>query len=1076
VPSQPAISPAGETVVYAVTTVDREADENRSALWRVPAGGGPASQVTRGTADSAPAWSPDGSQLAFLRGGDGPAQVWLLPAQLGEPTQLTTLPDGAGAPVWSPDGTRIAFTATVGGANGGDRDPIVADRLGYKSDGVGFWHGKRRHLFVIDVATRSTEQLTRGDWHAGAPAWSPDGTRLGFPAATAPDSDLTGESVAYVIDLAGTTQLEWRGMAGPVSWAPDGAALIVVGRPDVRPGHDQLLRVPLDGGPAEPLAPDLDRNVMPGRPGYPGGLPQFHQGTLLFCARDRGCTHLYALSDEGTVRKLLGGADRVVSALSVAGQRAAVIVGTAGSYGEVVVLDLASGAETTVTDHALPDVELLRPQEREFQIADGGTVHGWLLRDPAARNPAPLLLDIHGGPHNAWNPVASPGRLYHQLLAARGWAVLLLNPRASDGYGEAFYTASVGAWGSSDERDFLEPVDALVAEGIADPDRLAVTGYSYGGYMTCWLTGRTDRFAAAVPGGPVTDLTSLSGTSDVGHRLAGQETGALPYQDPERIAGQSPYSRVSQVRTPTLILQGGADDRCPPGQAEQWFAALRGRGVPARLVLYPDASHMFLAGGRPSHRADYSRRLVEWVTRHTRTAGTIDRDRDRWQRRLAELAERYRVPGAVLAIDHAGERVELAAGVTNVDTGVPVTPDTLFQIGSITKLLTATAVLRLVEAGRLDLDAPVAGYLPELALSDPEVRERVTMRHLLTHTSGIDGDVFRDTGRGDDCLARYVAGLAEVPQNHPLGATFSYCNTGFSIAGRLIEVLTGQVWDQAMRELLFGPLGLAGTATLPEEALLHRTAVGHVHEAGEPPRRTPVWVMPRSGAPAGGTPCASAGDLLTFARLFLAGGRTAGGTRLLSEGTVAAMQAEQVRLPERVAAADSWGLGWCRWDWHGTRVLGHDGATIGQRGFLRVLPEHDLAIVLLTNGGFGPDLYQTLMREVVRELTGVEMADPVAPPAQPPPADVTPHAGAYQRFGMRYEIWQADRPQVRAISQQEVAGLDRPPKEFPLLPLPDGGFVLRPDGAQSWERLRFYRLADGTPYLHHGLRATPKAP
>jgi dipeptidyl aminopeptidase/acylaminoacyl peptidase len=1088
VPAQPAISPDGTTVVYAVGTVDEAADQQLSALWRVPAGAGEPVRLTRGTGDSAPAWSPDGSRIAFLRRVDGPAQVWLLPAGVGEPTQLTTLPGGAGTPVWSPDGSRIAFTAPVDGAADPGavdpaRAPVVADRLGYKADGVGLWRGNRRHVFVVELATGSTGQVTRGDWHASAPAWSPDGTRIGFSAATAPDSDLTGESVAYVVDLAGACQPVWRGLAGPVIWTPDGDALLVVGRPDVRTGHQQLLRAPLDGGAATTLAPGLDRNVMPGMPGYPGGLPQFtaDRKALLCCARDRGCTHLYLLDPAtGAARKLLGGADRVVSALSVAtaAPRAAVVVGTPQSYGEVVVVDLDRGGETVVTDHAPPDLALFTPEPRVFPIADGTRVHGWLLRDRSARTPAPLLLDIHGGPHNAWSPVPSPGRIYHQLLAARGWVVLLLNPRGSDGYGEAFFTAAVGAWGRADERDFLEPLDALVAEGIADPDRLAVTGYSYGGYMTCWLTGRTDRFAAAVAGGPVADLASIAGTSDVGHRLTRQETGALPYQEPERVAAQSPYPLVGQVRTPTLILQGAADDRCPAGQAEQWFAALRGRGVPTRLVLYPEASHLFLVEGRPSQRADYARRLVDWVTLHTgqppRPARRIPPvDRDRWRRRLAGLAERFRVPGAALGVAHRGERVELGSGVTNVDTGVEVTPDTLFQIGSITKVWTTTAAMRLVEAGTLDLDAPVVGYLPELALADPEVRERVTMRHLLTHTSGIDGDVFRDTGRGDGCLARYVAGLADVPQNHPLGQTFSYCNAGFTIAGRVIEVLTGQVWDRAMRELLFAPLGLTRIATLPEEAMLHRTAVGHVHEADEPPRRAQVWALPRSAGPAG-TLSATVGDLLTFAGLHLAGGVTADGTRLLSEESVAAMQSSQVALPVP-GSADSWGLGWCRMGWDGTRLVGHDGGTIGQFAYLRVLPEHNLAVTLLTNGGFARELYETVVREVVRELTGVEMAQPITPSARPPAVDIGPHAGAYQRTGVRYDVWQDGRPRVRITNQQELAGLARPPQELDLVPVRDGVFAVRPPGGQTWFSFVFYRLPDGTPYLHHGSRATPKA-
>ncbi|MEU6761863.1 serine hydrolase [Streptomyces sp. NPDC046853] len=1092
-PEQPALSPDGTRIAYVLRTADREHDREDRALWTVPTGGGAARRLTRGPADTAPAWSPDGRWIAFLRGGDGPAQLWLLPAQGGEPEPVTELPAGAGAPVWSPDGTAIAFAAPVddgpGTADpGAVRAPVVTDRIGYKTDGHGLFGTARSHLHVVDPRSRDVRRVTRGDWHAGQPVWSPDGRSLAFRAARGADADLTLRSEAYVVDcldpgaeprLVGTAE----GAAHAVNWTADGAALLVVGRTDTALGHASVLRVPLDGGATADLTAGLDRNVMPGGPGYPGALPRPAEDgrTVLFCLRERGCTHLYAMNaDGGEPRVLVGGAGRVVSGLSAVGGTAAFVVATPSSYGEIATVELSTGREQVLTRHGatLDDVEPLAPQEREFTVSDGTTVYGWLLRDPAANGPAPLLLDIHGGPHNAWNGAADPFHLYHQVLAARGWSVLLLNPRGSDGYGEAFFTAARGAWGEADAPDFLEPLDALVAEGIADPRRLAVAGYSYGGFMTCYLTSRDDRFAAAVAGGVVSDLTSMCGTSDEAHLLATLELGGTPWRNRERYAQLSPYTRVEQVRTPTLVLHGAADECCPVGQAEQWFTALREQGVPTSLVLYPGGSHLFLLDGPPSHRADFSRRIVDWAERHAGTPGRPARvplDAAHWERRLAELTARHRVPGAVLGISRGDDVVLAAGGVLHKGTGVRTTEDSLFQIGSITKVWTATLIMQLADEGKLDLETPVADILPELRLSDPDAAQRVTVRQLLTHTSGIDGDIFTDTGRGDDCVEAYVGQLGTAAQNHPPGATFSYCNSGFVLAGRIVEKLTGMSWDSALKERLCTPLGLTHTVTLPEEALRFRTAMGHDAQGDQDPQPAPVWCLPRSAGPAG-LINATAADVLAFARMHLAGGSTADETRILSPQAASAMTEKQVDLPDVHSLGDSWGLGWIRFDWDGHLVVGHDGNTIGQSAFLRLLPGQDLAVTLLTNGGATHDLYLELFREIFEELADVSMPQPLQPPAEPVTVDAGRHLGRYERAGAAIDILEgADGPRLRNTVTGPLAELvPEAVQEADLVPVSDDLFVMRLPGSRSWTPVTFYALPTGEPYLHIGARATPK--
>ncbi|GAB2963326.1 serine hydrolase domain-containing protein [Saccharothrix stipae] len=447
-------------------------------------------------------------------------------------------------------------------------------------------------------------------------------------------------------------------------------------------------------------------------------------------------------------------------------------------------------------------------------------------------------------------------------------------------------------------------------------------------------------------------------------------------------------------------------------------------------------------------------------------------DINHWQGRLAELCVAHRVPGASLAVLVDGEIHECATGVLHCGTGVPVTADSLFQIGSISKLYTATLIMQLVAEGRLDLDAPVASVLPGFAVADPVATETVTSRQLLTHTSGIDGDFFHDTGRGDDCLAAYVAACARLGQNHPPGATMSYGNSGFSVLGRIIEVLTGQVWDVALRERLLDPLGTRGTMTLPEDVLRFRSAMGHLGEPGEAPVPAPVWGLPRSAGPAG-TINATAADVLRFARLHLDGGRTPDGTVVLAADHVAAMHRPVVEPPSSEATGMRWGLGWIAYDWPGGRVIGHDGATVGQKAFLRAVPEAGVAVALLTNGGVPAEVYQRLFTELLTEHAGV--APPLfEPPAEPPVVPVGQYVGSYPREG--YDVAVTERDGVlhlRGVTTGELAGINAV-TEVDLVPVEEGLFAARRNEHEPWVPVVFYRLPDGSPYLHFSMRAAPK--
>ena len=451
-------------------------------------------------------------------------------------------------------------------------------------------------------------------------------------------------------------------------------------------------------------------------------------------------------------------------------------------------------------------------------------------------------------------------------------------------------------------------------------------------------------------------------------------------------------------------------------------------------------------------------------------------DAQHWQERLALLADKHGVPGANLAILADGEVTEAAYGVLNVRTGVEATTDSLFQIGSITKVWTATLIMQLVDEGLLDLDAPVIKYLPDFKVADPDVTKKVTTRHLLAHTSGIDGDHFLDTGRGDDCVEKYVASCAGLKQNHPLGATMSYCNSGYTVLGRILEVLRGKSWDAILHERLFAPLGLETAGTLPEEALLHRAAVGHMTPPGGELQVAPVWGIFRSAGPAG-LIHATPREVLRFAELHLADGLTADGTRVISAESAQAMRQPQVAVPDVYTLGSHWGLGWILMTWDGREVYGHDGGTIGQSAFLRIVPDAGIAICLLTNGGHTQDLFRDLYNEILSELAGMSLPARLEPPATAPDVDLDAYVGRYARESVEL-TFERDGAQLLAKVKtsgplSESLGRDEQPP-LTVLPVEHDVFVAKGPDDESWTPMVFFRLDDGSQLVHFGARATPK--
>lgn len=635
------LAPDGERVAYVLQAIDAATDEYRSTIWTVAAGGGAPRPFTRSTKrDTAPSWSPDGTLLAFLsdRDGDKP-QLYVMPADGGEARRLTSLDGGAGPAVWSPDGTTLLFAARV------SHDPPPTDtdarkrwesrprpvtRAHYKDDGAGFTFAGASQVFTVAIDGGEPRQLTEGRTDNRTPAWSPDGAQIAFVRTRtgAADYNITDVWTMRADGSDARRLTDAVGRATCPTWSPDGQTLACYGTDEQRRamGADtmRIWLVPVSGAPPRSLTAGYDRSVFQSPWTTPAGPSWSADGTVLLAPfADAGNVHLMEVNtNSGSIRPIIAGERQVlgVSAPARSG-RIALIMSEILNPADVFITGRDGFGErrlTRVNEDGFASLDLPRVERRTFAGPNGMPIEGWLTLPPEQHSPAPLLLQIHGGPHSFAGNVFPSSAFYSYVLAARGWATLALNPSGSGSYGTAFQRSLLARWGEYDLPEHHAAIDALVTEGIADPNRLAVTGYSYGGYMTSWVVGHTDRFKAAVIGAPVTNLESFHGTSDIGIWFSEGEMLGDIQTTRDTYRRLSPITYVDQVTSPCLILHGESDDRCPIGQGEEFFAGLVAVGrVPVEFVRYPGGSHSFVGMGRPSHRLDYVRRLVAWVEAHT---------------------------------------------------------------------------------------------------------------------------------------------------------------------------------------------------------------------------------------------------------------------------------------------------------------------------------------------------------------------------------------------------------------------------------------------------------------------------
>jgi dipeptidyl aminopeptidase/acylaminoacyl peptidase len=621
------ISPDGSSVAFTVTRLDQKADDYRSSIWLVDTAGGEPRRFTQADAkDSAPRWAPDGRRLAFLSDRDGGRQqVYLIDSSGGEARKLTSLPNGASAPAWSPDGRSLVVvcrTNSTEETEGPKHPPArVITSLKYRANGEGFTYDRRRHLFVVDAESGEARQLTDGDWDDIQPAWSPDGAQIAFVSARHAERDYDRAADIFVVDVTDgePRQITPEGASVALpAWSPDGTTIAHLGYADAEdaPLNSRLWLVSSGGGAPRCLTSAYDRQLEVSDTSAPIWAPDGL--SVLTGVLDRGTAGILRVEvQSGAVTILPTGPGTVTSYdRDDAGDRLAWVVSDPVRPSEVFLLENANPRRLTDLNAAWRSQTDLVEPEHVVVDSDGFAIDAWIMRPAGAETGRryPALLNIHGGPHSqyGWSFLDE-----FQVQAGAGYAVIFCNPRGSAGADDAFARAIVGAPGEPDSADILRALDAALDRfDFIDRNRVGIIGGSYGGYLTSWIVGHTNRFVAACSERALNNRYSKEGTSDIwsGYTYLRKRQ----WEDPDLYRRFSPITYVRDIHTPVLILHSEDDLRCPIEQGEQLFVALKQLRREVRFVRFPGENHDLSRSGKPSHRIQRFEHILKWFDIHLR--------------------------------------------------------------------------------------------------------------------------------------------------------------------------------------------------------------------------------------------------------------------------------------------------------------------------------------------------------------------------------------------------------------------------------------------------------------------------